>query len=189
MSGSRLDDSLWLLSRASGAARIARLVILVSPILATVCTTLAAGRPFVIGSAVIVILAAACVVFPDTHLGLIVIVVLAAEWVIRVQDPVSPWSIGVAALIGVFHTALAFTGIAPAGADLADSMYLPWIRRALISTGPAGAVWAAVVALDRVDFGRQAVLVAAALVVLAIAGYWSAAARSRTDEQRQASSR
>lgn len=182
MSNSRLDDSLWLLSRASGASLVARLVILVSPILATACTTLAAGRPFVIGSAVIVILAAACAVFPDTHLGLIVIVVLAAEWAIRVQDPVSPWSIGLAAMIGVFHTALAFTGIAPAGADIPRSIYIPWIQRALTSIGPAVAVWATIVALDRVDFGRQAAVVAAALVVLAIAGYWSGAtARPRTD--------
>ena len=167
----------------TGAARTVRLVILVSPILATFCTTLAAGRFFLIGSAVIVGLAVVCAVVPDTHLGLIVILLLAVEWTVRVQDPVSAWSIGLAALIGVFHTALAFAGTAPAGADLPRSISVAWTRRALLSIGPPVAVWAAVVALDQVDLGRQAALVAAALVALAIAGYWSGSAtRPRTDE-------
>ena len=183
MTGSRLDDSLWLLSRARGPARAARLAIVVSPILATLCTTLAAGEPFLITSAAIVTLGVACAVLPDSHLGLLVIVLVAAEWTIRVPDPLSPWSIGLAALIAVFHTALAFAGIAPAGADLPRSIYIAWIQRALASIGLSIVVWAGVVALDRVDFGRQAPLVAAALIALAIAGYWSGSAtRPRTDE-------
>ena len=183
MMGPRLDDSLWLLTRARGPARIARLVILAAPILGTICTSLAAGRPFLAGSAVIVALAAACVVFPDTHLGLIVILSLAAEWIIRVQDPVSAWAIGVAASIGIFHTALAFAGIAPAGADLKRPIYGLWALRALLAIAAPVVVWVAVVALDQVDFGRQAALVVAALVGLAVAGYWSGSeTRLRSEE-------
>lgn len=161
-----------MLSRATGAARIARLVILISPILATLCTTLAAGRPFLIGSAVVVALAVTCAVVPDTHLGLVVIIVIAVEWIIRVQDPMSGWSIGLAALIGMFHTALAVAGVAPAGAELPRSISFAWNRRALLSIGPPVVVWAGVVALDQVNIGRQAGLIAAAFIGLAVAGHW-----------------
>lgn len=121
----------------------------------------------------IVALAAACAAILDTHMGLIVILLLAAEWVVRVDDALSAWSIGIAALIGVFHTALTFAGIAPAGARLRRSIYVPWIRRGLLSIGLPVVAWAAVVALSQLDLGGHAVLVAAALIALAIAGYWS----------------
>jgi len=110
-------------------------------------------------------------------MGLIVILLLAAEWVVRVDDALSAWSIGIAALIGVFHTALAFAGIAPAGARLRRSIYVPWIRRGLLSIGLPVVAWAAVVALSQLDLGGHAVLVAAARIALAIAGYWSTGSR------------
>jgi hypothetical protein len=182
MSNLTLNDSLWLLARTRGAAIIVRLVILVSPILATFCTAAAAGRLFLIGTAVITVLAALCAVFPDTHVGLIVVAALAVEWIIRVDNPVPAWSIGLAALLGVFHVALACASVAPGGAVLMRSLYAAWIRHGVLALSPIVAVWATTVALGHVELGRQALLVAAALVGLAVAGYSSAsAARSRTD--------
>lgn len=177
MSGSYLDDSLWLLSRANGASRAVRLIIVLAPVLATINTSLAAGSPFLVSSAVIVIVAVSCAIVPDTHIGLIAIVMIATEWVVRVDDPLTPWSIGLAGLIGVFHLAMAIAGTAPAGADLDRSTYRPWLRRVVPSLGVPIAVWTAIVALDRANLGRQAGLVAAALMALSFAAYWATSKR------------
>ena len=103
MTSPTVDDSLWLLSRARGPALANRLLIGVCPLMATLCTTMAAGQSLLIVSACIALLGAACAVLPDGHLGLIVVVVLAVEWLTRVGDEVSAWSIGTAAFIGLFH--------------------------------------------------------------------------------------
>lgn len=182
MSGPTFDDALWLLSRARGVTLVNRLVIGVCPLLATLCTTLAAGRPMLIVSAAIVALGAFCVVFPDSHLGLIVTVSLAVEWIIRVNDDLSAWSIGTATFAGCFHVALAFAGVAPAGAPLSRADAHPWIRRSIVAIAPIPATWLTVATLGRADIGPQALPVTFALLVLALAGHWSTSrARLRSE--------
>lgn len=186
MSRPTFDDSLWLLSRARGPALVARTAIVVSPIVATICTAIAAGRPFVLGAAVIVVLSAWCAVLPDSAAGLFVIATLALEWIIRVDDHTSAWSIAIAVSIGVFHMALACASAAPGGAPMARSVYAPWIRNTAVAIVPSVAVWVAIVTLDRLDPGSASLLVAVALIAVAVAGSWSV---SRSIHRRSAPTR
>ncbi len=177
MSGLRLDDSAWLLTRTRGPARATRLIIALAPLLATLCTSLAAGRPYLLSSAIIVVLGAIAAVAPDTHLGLVVIVALAAEWMLRVPDSLSAWLIAIAALIGVFHLALTFAATAPAGAALGRDLCLRWVQRGLVLAAAPALVWASAVVLRRVELGAQSVLVTGALVAVSAVGVWGASAQ------------
>ena len=62
-----------------------------------------------------------------------------------------------------------------------------WARRSVPVGAITGAVWLVAAVLQRVDLGRNAVLTAAALAVLAAGGY-ALAARSRLGDQRRTGS-
>ena len=62
-------DSWWLLSRARGIGVALRVLILTSPAVAVTCTWLAAGRTIPVINVVVVGLALACVVLPDSHVA------------------------------------------------------------------------------------------------------------------------
>ena len=82
MNDARLPDSWWLLSRARGAGLVLRVLILTSTVVAVGCTWLAAGHTVPVVNVVIFGLALVCVVLPDSHVGLLVVLVVGIEWLV-----------------------------------------------------------------------------------------------------------
>lgn len=167
-----LEDSVWMLSRARGTGLVLRLLIAAAPALAVVGVE-AAGHADTGLTLAIAITTLACVVMPDSHIGLVVVVLIGIQWIIGVDATTSPWVLVVAAALTLFHTALAAASVIPAGASWSPAMRRRWGLRPLVLIGASGASWGVAVAIDAAGPTNNAVLVTVALIVLAVAGLWA----------------
>jgi hypothetical protein len=173
MSEKRLQDSWWLLSRAHGVGLVLRVLILVSPLVSVGCTRLAAGHTVPAIDLVVVALASACVVVPDSHLGLVVVLLIGIEWLATVDDPATPWSVAAAMSIAVFHAAMAAASVAPPAARWTSAMCRRWMRRSFVVMAASAGTWAIMTVINTFDLASSSVLVTASLLTLAIAGLWA----------------
>jgi hypothetical protein len=173
MSEQALQDSWWLLSRARGVGLVLRLLVLVSPLAALVCTRVASGTTVVVIDICVVVLTAICVVVPDSHVGFVVVVLVGVGWLASVDDTTSPWSLPTALALLVFHIALAAAGIAAPGAVWSPAMCRRWLRRTVVLALACAAVWLVVVAVNLYDVVGSPTVVAAAFVVLAFTVLWA----------------
>jgi len=175
MSEERLEESWWLLSRARGVGLVLRVLILVSPLIAVGCTRLAAGYTEPAIDLIIVGLALSCAVVPDSHVGLLVVLLVGIEWLATVGDPATPWSVAVAVSFTIFHAALAAATVAPPAARWTAAMCRRWARRSSAVMAASAGTWATSAAIDTLDVASSSVLVTASLLVLAIGGLWATA--------------
>jgi hypothetical protein len=134
---------------------------------------MAAGHSVVVIEAFVVVLTVFCVIVPDSHFGLLVVVLFGVGWMASVDEVTSPWSLAAALALLVFHTALAASSIAAPGARWSPAMRHRWLRRAAVLALLCLASWLVVVAVNAYDLASSSALVAAALAVLAFAGLWA----------------
>jgi hypothetical protein len=146
---------------------------LTSTVVAVGCTWLAAGHTVPVVDVMIVGLALVCVVLPDSHVGLLVVLVVGVEWLATVNDRTTPWSVGAAVSLAVFHASMAAASVAPPAATWTRAMCRRWIRRSLAVMLASVCTWAVVAAIDGHHGADGAVLVASSLVAIAIAGLWA----------------
>jgi hypothetical protein len=168
-----LPDSWWLLSRARGSGAVLRALMLMSPAVAVGCTWLAAGHTVPVINVVIFGLALLCVVLPDSHFGLLVVLLIGIEWLATVHDRTTPWSIVAAVSLVVFHASMAAASVAPPAATWTRAMRRRWMRRSAALMVASAGTWAVVAAIRGHDVASSAVLVAASLIALASAGLWA----------------
>jgi hypothetical protein len=173
MSEERLQESWWLLSRARGVGLLLRVLTLVSPLVSVGCTRLAAGYTVPAINLIVVGLALACAVVPDSHVGLLVVLLVGIEWLATVDDPATPWSMAVAVSFTVFHAAMAAASVAPPAARWTPAMCRRWMRRSFAVMAASAGAWATMAAIKTFDVASSSVLVTASLLVLAIAGLWA----------------
>ena len=140
-----LPDSLWLLSRARGAGVVLRALMLMSP----------------------------AVVLPDSHLGLLVVLLIGMEWLATVHDRATPWSVGAAVSLAVFHASMAAASVAPPAATWTRAMRRRWMRRSAALMVASAGTWAVVAAISGHHVASSSVLVAASLAAIASAGLWA----------------
>lgn len=162
--------------RASRAGHLQvpiRAAIVVSVALAIACTRSAGDGSVAAIDVGLVGLGLASAILPDTHVGLVVIGAVCLNWVAMVDNPATPWAIGVAVAIAMFHSATAAASVAPLGASWTAAMARRWSRRFVVVAAVSIPVWAATAVLDRADVGRSPVLVAAALLSVAALGLWT----------------
>jgi hypothetical protein len=166
-------DSWWLLSRARGAGAVLRVLMIISPTVAVGCTWLAAGHTVPVIDVVILGSALACVVLPDSHVGLLVVLLVGIEWLATVHDRATPWSIAAAASLAVFHASMAAASVAPPAATWTRSMCRRWMRRTAGVMVASVGTWAVVAAIRGHHVANSSVLVAASLIALAGAALWA----------------
>ncbi len=134
---------------------------------------LAAGHTVPVVDAVIFGLALVCMVLPDSHVGLLVVLVVGVEWLVTVDDRATPWSVGAAASLAVFHASMAAASVAPPTATWTRAMCRRWMRRSLAVMVASVGTWAVVAAIHGHHPASSGVLVAASLAAIAIAGLWA----------------
>ena len=173
MSDVLFPDSWWLLSRARGASVVLRVLVLMSALVAVGFTWLAAGHTVPFVDVVIFGLALVCVVLPDSHVGLLVVLLVGIEWLATVHDRATPWSVGAAVSLAVFHTSMAAATVAPSAATWTRAMCRRWMSRSVVVMVASAATWAVVALTRGHHVAGSAVLVAAPLVALASAGLWA----------------
>ena len=92
----------------------------------------------------VICLAGACALFPDSHLGLVVVVLAGADWMIAVDDETTPWAVSAAVAVALFHTSLAMASVAPFRASFSTVTVRKWIGRAATAALMAFLMWLAV---------------------------------------------
>jgi hypothetical protein len=125
----------------STAQRMIRYAIVLAPIavLATIgAETGGVNPPLAI---VVVLLAGACALMPDGHLGLLTLLLLAWYWAATVDHPTSVATLVTALAVLVFHTALAAATVAPPAARWSRSMLHRWARRTGVVAAATAAAW------------------------------------------------
>jgi hypothetical protein len=156
-------------------------LIVASSVIAVGCTRLASDDPIPALEILVVGLALICAPFPDNHLGLLVVVLIGFNWVLAVDDPTTPWSIGAGISLAVLHTSLAATGVAPLAAPWTRAMYRRWGRRLLTVAAATIPAWALAAALSRTDIPGSPALLVAALLALAVGAVWARHGDLRVD--------
>lgn len=173
MSEVLLPESWRLVSRARGVALVLRVVVLISPMAALGCTWLAAGRTLPAVDVLIVVLALVCAVLPDSHVGLVVVLLVGLVWLVTVDDRTTPWVVGSAVSLAVFHASLAASIVAPPAATWPRAMCRRWLLRTLAVAAGSAATWAVVAAIHGLEIVHSGVWLVAALMVLAVAALWA----------------
>ncbi len=125
MNDVRSADSWWPSSHVRGVALVLRILIPTSTMVALMCTSLAAGRTVLIVDAAIFGIALVCTVRPDSHVGLLVVMAVGVDWLATVNDRATPWSVGAAASLAVFHASMAAASVAPPAARSRRAMSRP----------------------------------------------------------------
>ncbi|MDO8391910.1 MAG: hypothetical protein Q7V57_15650 [Actinomycetota bacterium] len=171
-----MSDQFWpeswrLGTRARGVGLLLRLLVVLAPAAALGCTRLAADS--ILAIEVVVIAAAALVaIAPDSHVGLVVVALVGANWWASVGDLATPWSIGVAASLAVFHASAAAASVVPPSAVWTRAMCRRWLQRCSVVVCGSAATWGVVAAVHDQRVAGAQLLVAAALVVAASGALW-----------------
>jgi hypothetical protein len=103
----------------------------------------------------------------DSHLALVVMTVVVAQWLALGEDVTSPWSVAVAAHLFLFHTLVALTAVTPHDSTVDPAVLCRWLARSGVVAASTGAVWLLVVAFESRDAAGNVALSVAAFSALA----------------------
>jgi hypothetical protein len=173
MSEQAFQDSAWLLTRARGVGLVLRVLVLVAPLAALLCARVASGRMVLVLDACVLAFTLYCVIVPDSHVGLVVAMLVGARWLASVDDTTTPWALGAALALLAFHTSLAAASVAAPAARWSAAMRRRWLRRVGVVALLCAATWSVTAAIGRYDVAASSALVLSALVILAAAGLWA----------------
>lgn len=169
---SRIDEIVEPLGRYSPHQLTLRASILVSG-LGAIVAMLAAGST--LAPWLVPITAAVAVVavgHPDSVMGLVFVLAVAAEWAATVDDHRSPWTLVAALCLLVFHAASALTATAPRGARFHPDVWRRWGTRLAIVTATTAAAWTLTIALTATERHGHGVLAGIGLLTVAAFGWW-----------------
>lgn len=172
MSGGPDLGRVAVLRTLSPAQRMMRFAILLAPIAVLATIEAATGSVYPPFAIVVVLLAAACALAPDGHLGLLTLLLLAWYWVATVEHPTAVATLVAALAVLVFHTALAAATVAPPAARWSRSMLHRWGRRLGAVAAATMAAWVAARLLSDTGIAGSAALLSTALLALAGVAVW-----------------
>jgi len=162
----RLIDRLALVSWQRWA--LIALAVVAATAASTV-TALAAGRQTDVVLVLVVGLGVASAVRPDSHTAAVVMAIVVWQWLASIDDAMTPWVIALAALLFVFHAAVALMAVAPVSAEIEWSVLVRWVRRGVVVVGATAAMWALVAVMnERRAAGNVALTVVGLLVLTAL---------------------
>lgn len=150
-----------------------RAAVIVGALTMLAATRMAAVEPVPLLEVTVIVLAALCAALPDTHLGLAVVVLAAANWLATVDDTTTPWAAGMGVGLIVFHASCAAATIAPPSASLRADTVRRWSTRTVVAATPVVPVWLGVTAVARLDIGPGPTTAAMGLFVVAVGALWA----------------
>lgn len=160
------------LAAVRGVQAWLRVAVLLSPLAAYAGTTAASGAASPVVALLLLGLAVACTLSPESNLGLLIVTVVGIHWLVAVEDVTSPWSLVVGLALGALHLAMAAASVAPPAARWTAAMTRRWARRAGWAAAATVVVSAAVQLVGARTIGGGAVALIAALVWLVVAALW-----------------
>jgi hypothetical protein len=146
----------------------------VAGVLVALAATRAAGSDTLLVLEVGIIgLALLSAVLPDTHLGLLIVLLAGSHWLAIVDDVTTPWAMGFATGIALAHTSMGAASVSPPAARWSEAMRRRWARRLLTQIAVIVPTWAVVATMAEIDIGANAIVMAGALLVVAVVGLWA----------------
>jgi len=119
----------------------------------------------------VVALAVAAVVRPDSHTALLVEALVVWQWLVGTDDVTTPVVVVVAAGLFVFHTLIALMAVTPSSAVVDRELVSRWLRRCGYVLIGTGTMWLVVVVMvDRRAPGNAWLSSLALLMLAASAG-------------------
>ena len=167
MNSSRLERMAHRLGRVSRQRWGLIAASLIAAAAASTSTALAAGHQTSVVFALIVGLAIATVMSPDTHAATAVEVIVVWQWLASTDDPTNAWAIPIALCLFVFHTAIALMALTPVTANVDRSILLRWSRRSGYAVAATIGMWALVIVLHERRASGSGALTLAGFVTLA----------------------
>lgn len=180
-----LKDWWSLLATARGVGLALRGLILTTPLMALGATS-AAGHTTAAMNLAVLGAAMGCVLRPDSHIGLLVVMLICSQWLATVHSPTTPWSLAAATALTVFHTSLAAATAIPPAVTWSRAMVVRWTRRALVVVVASGGTWTMLTLINEVDVASNAVLLTASLLVIAAGALWARNGTLGSGRQRDA---
>lgn len=145
------------------------LVAVVAALGALVAAAGANGRLWPAGLVMVSLLALAAAVRPDTHMALVVIVVIVWHWLATVEGVGGPWLPITVLYLLVHHSVIALSASVPTGGALPAATIGQWARKtALVGCASVG-TWALVALLDGRHTAGNGLLTGLALAIVAAA--------------------
>ena len=141
---------------------------LIAAAAASTSTALAAGHQTSVVFALIIGLAVASVMSPDTHAATAVEVIVVWQWLASTDDPTNAWAIPTALCLFLFHTVVALMAVTPTNANVDRSMLLRWSRRSAYVVVATIGMWALVVVLHERRASGSAAVTLAGFVMLTV---------------------
>ena len=178
MTDTLIPESVRSLGRLRGGGLVARTGVLLGPIIFCASVYAASGevvRPLAIAIGLMTVV---CVVHPDSHAGLVVVVLLGVQWLRAVDEQATPWLLGAVTGLALLHTCLAAATVAPPSARWSTAMTRRWVTRSCVLLATGAAAWAATALADGSRPSGNAVVITAALALSAAGGMWASASSS-----------
>ncbi len=146
----------------------------VAGVLVALAATRAAGSDTLLALEVGIIgLALLSAASPDTHLGLLTLLLAGSHWLATVGDAATPWAMVFATGIALAHTSMGAASVSPPAARWSEAMRRRWARRLLAQIAVIVPTWAVVAIMAEIDIGANAVVMTGALLVVAVGGMWA----------------
>lgn len=160
------------LTRASGHVRVLRVLVFVAPFVVLGATMAAHGAVQPLACFVFAVLALACAMSSDAHVGLLTMLLLGLNWVQTVDDPTTAWVLVAAAGLVLLHASLAAITVAPPAARWRGERVRVWGSRSLLAFVAAVPVWVLSVVIADQAWSGSTVLLTAALTLVAAGAAW-----------------
>lgn len=147
----------WLLGAVSVIAAVA----------AFVAGSIAGDRWWLPGIVIVAVLAVVSAVRPDEHVAVVVVIAVAVNWLVCVDDLDTLWLPVTAVVLCVYHAAIALVALVPTGGTIPIAVLVRWSVRTAMVAAATVAMWMLVVVLDRRDLPGHGALTALALLIVA----------------------
>ena len=108
-----------------------RLLVAVMPVLALLCTVGAGEAPPVWFVSLVALLSIGFAAFPESAVGVAVLILVLAWWGLGLRDGLDPWAVPAAAAILVAHLAAVVASYGPRQLRVDPDVAWLWVRRGL----------------------------------------------------------
>ncbi len=160
------------LRRSSPHVVVLRLLAFVAPLVVLGATMAALGAVQPVACFVFGVLALACALSRDAHVGMLTMLLLGLNWVQTVDDPTTPWVLLAAAGLVLVHASMAAITVAPPSARWRTDRVGVWAWRSLAAAATAIPVWLLARAIEGRGWSGNAPTLTAALVLVAVGAAW-----------------
>lgn len=161
---SGLLDNLSLLSMQQLSLR---LVVLIAPMVALVAEGRAGAHVQTWFITFVVIICAGSALLPDSHTGLLVVLMIGLHWALALRDVTSAWVLVAALALLVFHVAGVLASYGPTSVVLGSSLLALWLGRCGVAAAVTVLVWLATRVGSGLDLPANGLVLGAALLVVA----------------------